>query len=1003
MRALLVAVFVLSLATPARAADETPEPEVGQTPDGGMDNVKQAVKEAVDREGAARLSRKALARIKEGAWADAADLFRRAHDKDPQSAAIATDFGFALAHLGRRGEAERMYRAAVEVDPNRFYAYANLAELLASDPLRWQRRDETLAFLEKALVTLASDGRARAHVELRLAELLRSLGRASDARARLQHLTAATVPAQVRRRAIELVDEVDAEAHERALEDWPPPLLSPVDHARLEKARATDDARVALPMLDELVAQRPGWTLARWERARVLEKLGQLDEASADLTIVVQLSPSHAHAWRRLGIILAQHGGGFEAERADEALRHALALEPSWSDLRELRNQVAAKRARGARKVASERAAEPTAKARQLFQDAQSWMGMEAPEMAPPLLQQALEESPGFVEAAAALFAIEHGVPDATVKALWNDGQELWRLAQAVGALRSSASAALAQPWIDRAVELGIQEARFGRASLRAAAGERTSALADLHDYLAAEPSPARLDEARALRMTLVPPVATDSPERLVHLRLAENRPREALAALGGGCHAGLPFDSLLALGKVYEFSGDAQAALVCYQQALAGSPSTQPERLQRSWQRLAAAAAALPSAELALYEPSLAAAANGKVALASFSLARLAEARQSWEAASAYIRAFLIEADADEPPGRGASIASADQQHGAETLIRRADDVGSALHAIDDRLRGLHLDRLRVLLRSGPRTTLDAGLLARWIGGGCQPARIENRARALPAGCADRVSPAEDDARIDCEQPPAKCARGCRSHPRRRGRGARGAGPRRYRPAHSHPRGRRHVRRASRRRAHRTPTGRSGPGHRARHHARLGRRNYRGRGIRPLPQVGGRAVPGAAGGADVNQATLPLFLVCEDGHEYTQRFERFLQREFRFLRVPDGVQAEAAARTSGAAGVLVDLDFRRLPAADLLDEGGPRGRPPSPEECARWSATQGILVLQYLRKRGVGLPALLFADLDDHEQAAFLERTLATLSVVSSREGLAQLAARLRAIATGA
>lgn len=152
-----------------------------------------------------------------------------------------------------------------------------------------------------------------------------------------------------------------------------------------------------------------------------------------------------------------------------------------------------------------------------------------------------------------------------------------------------------------------------------------------------------------------------------------------------------------------------------------------------------------------------------------------------------------------------------------------------------------------------------------------------------------------------------------------------------------------------------------------------------------------------------MNQATLPLFLVCEDGHEYTQRFERFLQREFRFLRVPDGVQAEAAARTSGAAGVLVDLDFRRLPAADLLDEGGPRGRPPSPEECARWSATQGILVLQYLRKRGVGLPALLFADLDDHEQAAFLERTLAPLSVVSSREGLAQLAARLRAIATGA
>jgi hypothetical protein len=151
-----------------------------------------------------------------------------------------------------------------------------------------------------------------------------------------------------------------------------------------------------------------------------------------------------------------------------------------------------------------------------------------------------------------------------------------------------------------------------------------------------------------------------------------------------------------------------------------------------------------------------------------------------------------------------------------------------------------------------------------------------------------------------------------------------------------------------------------------------------------------------------VTQA-LPLFLVCEDGHEYLERFERFLHREFGFLRVASGRDAEAAVRTSGAVGLLVDLDFRRVPAADLLGEDGPPARPPSSEERTRWSATQGILIVQYLRKRGVALPALLFADLDDREQAAFLERTLAPLSVVSSREGLAQLAARLRAMAGAA
>jgi hypothetical protein len=143
---------------------------------------------------------------------------------------------------------------------------------------------------------------------------------------------------------------------------------------------------------------------------------------------------------------------------------------------------------------------------------------------------------------------------------------------------------------------------------------------------------------------------------------------------------------------------------------------------------------------------------------------------------------------------------------------------------------------------------------------------------------------------------------------------------------------------------------------------------------------------------------THPLFLVCEDGDEYTQRFERFLGREFRFRRVPDGQQAEVVVRTEPAAGLLLDLDFRRLGPDRLLGETGPSSHVPSAEERARWSAGQGILILQHLRAQGIGLPAWLFADLDDREQTAFLEKTLAPLCIVSSREGLAQLAARLRA-----
>jgi hypothetical protein len=98
-------------------------------------------------------------------------------------------------------------------------------------------------------------------------------------------------------------------------------------------------------------------------------------------------------------------------------------------------------------------------------------------------------------------------------------------------------------------------------------------------------------------------------------------------------------------------------------------------------------------------------------------------------------------------------------------------------------------------------------------------------------------------------------------------------------------------------------------------------------------------------------------------------------------------------------SGLLLDLDFRRTPPELLLGESGVPDHAPTPDQRARWSASQGILILQYLRDRGIRLPALLFADLDDREQIDYLESSLAPLAIVSSREGLAQLATRLQAL----
>ena len=135
-------------------------------------------------------------------------------------------------------------------------------------------------------------------------------------------------------------------------------------------------------------------------------------------------------------------------------------------------------------------------------------------------------------------------------------------------------------------------------------------------------------------------------------------------------------------------------------------------------------------------------------------------------------------------------------------------------------------------------------------------------------------------------------------------------------------------------------------------------------------------------------------FVVCEDGSEYTDRFTRFLGGEFVFVRA--GHFQEALALAQGAQGLLLDLDFRRTERALLVDERGA----PDPRGAAE---VQGILILRALRARGVNLPAILFADLDDPAHAARLEAELAPLRVAGGSAGLPRIAQLLRDVVSSA
>jgi len=610
--------------------------------------------------------------------------------------------GVNLLRAGKRAEAAVQFRAAIAKDPRRSSAYVALASLLAEDPRRWDVADEMVAILDRGLGAVRGADALLA-VHLARADFLRSVGRIGEARAELDGLRAGELPAPQQRRVAELLDRVSADERLRAGEDWPEPAVDAAEQANLangERELDAGEARAALNIAEKLCDARPGWRAPRWLRARALDELGRVDEAARELAVLVQLAPSHAQAWRKLGELLAAHGGLLEAERAEQALRQALALEPSWTDLWVVRARLALRRGRPSEAIrdlnrllregsadpevkrlldlahaqadlvaapspAPSRAPEPTPEARDLLRQAQEALATaQPPEAARDLLQRALDASPGFVEAAAAWVSLAGELPPRTREAIWEDAAALLDLAAQVQRARPVEAAALVAPWIDRAVELGSAEARYQRALLRLAARDRAGGLADLVAYAASPPPLAHLDEARTLRAQLVPPAALDAAEMQARARLAEDRPEAALAALGGRCEAGRPARLLVAIAQVREYSGDVAEALSCYRAALAADPGS-----GEAARRFARVAARAQADDVEPYAAELRAAAAAGAPAAEWALARVDLARGRPDEALARLDAFLRAAPSDEPDVAAARTAR-------DSLLRARDDA---------------------------------------------------------------------------------------------------------------------------------------------------------------------------------------------------------------------------------------------------------------------------------------------------------------------------------------
>jgi predicted Zn-dependent protease len=613
-----------------------------------------------------------VARLRAGDTAAGVERLRAAFTQNPTSAAVAEELGVGLTTLGARHEAESHLRKAIALDGRRSNAYVSLADLLSGSPDRWQRQAELAAFFAQgltALTAVADEGRGRQALGIAVAGFEASVGQLADARRRLQTLLGEALPAALRQRAQARLAAIEEEERARSLADWPEPALPPADAAALAAAeRALDgatagqgggEAQAALAAVTPLVQRHPGSSRARFLRARALNALERWDEEVRELALVLQLRPSHARAWRMLGQTLALRGGVIEAERADEALRRALALEPSWDDLRELRQKVARKRQGAGDTPPAPAPPPPTDKARRLLDDAQRWIGVDAAEVAAVSLREALADSPAYVEAAAALYGLTGEVPEATVQALWQHGPSLARLSEAllrVGGTGEGKDKATdrVRPWLDRAAALGAPEARFVRALLLVEEGNTSAALTELAAYAASDVTPARLGEALALRGSLQTTPEAGAPEARARTLLLAGRADQAARLLGGACRPGAGVPSLLELGRIEEHEGRPSRALDCYRMALAaagaGNQAGAAAGRRAALERIALLGGYAPAEALPGFAAELERAAQAGVVGADWALARLHTHAERWSEALARATAFLARAPADDP-----------------------------------------------------------------------------------------------------------------------------------------------------------------------------------------------------------------------------------------------------------------------------------------------------------------------------------------------------------------
>ncbi|TMH32057.1 MAG: tetratricopeptide repeat protein [Betaproteobacteria bacterium] len=236
-------------------------------------------------------------------------------------------------------DAESLYRATIERNPEAWMAQNNLAGVL----IERGAAQEAAGYAEKALALKPDYAEARNNLGLALA----SLGRIDDALE--QYREALKLEPDYAEAHNNLgfllarrgdIDEAIAQYRRALAID---PRLAGAHYNLAEALMAHGQMSEAVAELQMALAYRPGYAEAHNSLGVILAQSGKIDEAGSEFLRAVRIRPNYAEARNNLGIVLARSG------RLDEAIAHfekALRDDPASARIRaNLRAALASQKA----------------------------------------------------------------------------------------------------------------------------------------------------------------------------------------------------------------------------------------------------------------------------------------------------------------------------------------------------------------------------------------------------------------------------------------------------------------------------------------------------------------------------------------------------------------------------------------------------------------------------------------------------------------------------------